>query len=69
MSATMTAAACECPDSKRRESGNLIALFREWRRRARGRRELAELGEQALHDIGLNRYDAYHEAKKPFWRA
>jgi uncharacterized protein YjiS (DUF1127 family) len=47
----------------------LIALIGEWRRRSRGRRELAAMGDRALQDIGVTRYDAYREAHKPFWRA
>jgi uncharacterized protein YjiS (DUF1127 family) len=41
----------------------------EWRRRARERRELSELGERDLHDLGISRCDAQREAQKPFWRA
>ena len=48
---------------------NLVALLREWQRRAHGRAELAELGDRELRDIGLTRYDARHEIGKPFWRA
>lgn len=46
-----------------------IALVNEWRRRARGRRELAALCDRCLRDIGATRYDADLEARKPFWRA
>ena len=47
---------------------DLRALLKEWRRRARGRRELAVLCDRCLRDIGATRYDAYREARKPFWR-
>jgi uncharacterized protein YjiS (DUF1127 family) len=41
----------------------------EWRRRLRDRRELAAMSDRSLRDIGLTRYDADWEARKPFWRA
>jgi uncharacterized protein YjiS (DUF1127 family) len=41
----------------------------EWRRRLRDRRTLATMSDRALRDIGLTRYDADWEARKPFWRA
>lgn len=49
--------------------GDLVALYKEWRRRARGRAELAALSDRELRDIGVTRYDAHHEIGKPFWRA
>lgn len=36
--------------------------------RSRQRRALSRLDEDRLRDIGVNRYDAMREAKKPFWR-
>jgi uncharacterized protein YjiS (DUF1127 family) len=36
--------------------------------RARQRRCLAGLSDRSLKDIGISRYDALHEARKPFWR-
>jgi uncharacterized protein YjiS (DUF1127 family) len=48
--------------------GRTIDRFREWRRRARSRRELSELGDDVLGDLGLTRVDAAREASKPFWR-
>jgi uncharacterized protein YjiS (DUF1127 family) len=50
-------------------SGRLVALFNEWRRRARSRRELAVLCERCLRDMGATRYDVNREVRKPFWRA
>jgi uncharacterized protein YjiS (DUF1127 family) len=40
-----------------------------WFRRASSRRRLASLPEAALKDIGISRYDALAESRKPFWRA
>ena len=39
-----------------------------WHERAVTRRELAEMDEHLLHDIGLTRGDVLREAGKPFWR-
>lgn len=36
--------------------------------RRRGRRELRELDERLLRDVGLSREQALREADKPFWR-
>jgi len=41
----------------------------EWRRRLDDRRALAAMSDRSLRDIGLTRYDADWEARKPFWRA
>jgi uncharacterized protein YjiS (DUF1127 family) len=41
----------------------------EWRRRLRDRRDLAAMSDRSLRDIGLTRYDADWEARKPFWQA
>jgi Domain of unknown function (DUF1127) len=38
-----------------------------WTDRARQRRQLAELSDHMLRDIGLTRADAWAEADKPFW--
>jgi uncharacterized protein YjiS (DUF1127 family) len=38
-------------------------------RRARERRDLAELSDHNLRDIGLTRHDVDLEISKPFWRA
>jgi uncharacterized protein YjiS (DUF1127 family) len=47
----------------------VVALFDTWRQRLRERRELAAMDERTLHDLGLSRFDAFYEARKPFWRA
>jgi len=39
-----------------------------WEDRARGRKELAQLDDRLLRDIGLNRIDALRESDKPFWK-
>jgi uncharacterized protein YjiS (DUF1127 family) len=46
----------------------ILALMRVWHTRARSRRQLRELDDRALSDIGLTRSDACWEADKPFWR-
>ena len=45
-----------------------LSKFREWRRRAHDRRELAGLSDTMLHDIGITRAEAVYLANKPFWR-
>jgi uncharacterized protein YjiS (DUF1127 family) len=40
-----------------------------WRERYQRRRELAQLSERELHDIGRSWSDVAYEAEKPFWRA
>jgi len=40
----------------------------EWHERTVERRELLEMPEHLLKDIGINRLDAYREYRKPFWR-
>ena len=50
----------------------LIAFFdrlAEWQLLARQRRELRQLTDRELKDIGLSRVDAEREAAKPFWRS
>ena len=39
-----------------------------WLERARQRRQLRELSDHMLRDIGLTRADAWAESEKPFWR-
>ena len=45
-----------------------LQTIRKWRRRIRGRQELAALGDRMLKDIGLTRADALAQASKPFWK-
>jgi uncharacterized protein YjiS (DUF1127 family) len=49
-------------------AGRLVATFREWRRRAYGRAELARLDNRMLQDIGISRADAEFLSSRPFWR-
>lgn len=44
------------------------ARVSEWQQRAAGRRELVNLTERDLRDIGISRSDAEAEANKPFWQ-
>lgn len=53
----------------RAEIASLILRLGDWRRRARGRAELARLSERELRDIGLTPAEALREYAKPFWRA
>jgi len=40
-----------------------------WHERARQRRQLLQLSDAMLRDIGVSRANALGEAGKPFWRA
>jgi uncharacterized protein YjiS (DUF1127 family) len=40
-----------------------------WSERVRQRRQLQQLGDHMLKDIGLSRADVEAEVSKPFWRA
>lgn len=46
----------------------VLAALNQMRERARQRRELLELSDCALKDIGLTRADAIAQAMKPLWR-
>ena len=41
--------------------------LQEWRTRSRGRRDLLDMEDHRLDDIGIDRSDALQEAAKPFW--
>jgi uncharacterized protein YjiS (DUF1127 family) len=47
----------------------LSETFHVWRQRQIDRRQLAELNDRDLHDVGLSWSDVAYEAEKPFWRA
>ena len=38
-----------------------------WMELHRQRRLLAQLSDEALHDLGLTRADVYSETERPFW--
>lgn len=46
----------------------LVATLHLWQRRARERRELAQLSERDLRDLRLTSVDVWHEISRPFWR-
>ncbi len=43
-------------------------IFGTWRRRARERRELANLDARTIRDLGMSPGDIQFEDGKPFWR-
>jgi uncharacterized protein YjiS (DUF1127 family) len=43
-------------------------VYRVWRTRSEERRQLAEMSEQEMRDIGVTRWDVIREINKPFWR-
>lgn len=68
-------AAAEARESARRLSKAAVRMMHRmarmaiyWHWRARSRRDLAELEEYLLDDIGIARAQALREAAKPFWR-
>ena len=75
---------CSCRNTESAMSTITMTIFRsthsshwdqlklritEWQRRARSRRELKDLSDATLRDIGMTRCDAHHEMNKPFWMA
>ena len=46
----------------------LLTRLKAYREVARQRRQLAQLPDYLLKDIGINRADALEEAEKPFWK-
>jgi uncharacterized protein YjiS (DUF1127 family) len=49
--------------------GNVVTTLLDWQERASQRRQLLDLDDAALKDIGRSRADAAREGSKPFWRA
>ena len=49
--------------------GWAIDALELWTHRRRDRNALLRLDDRLLKDIGLNRYEAEAEWRKPFWRA
>ena len=54
------------PRALRRQIDRAIEIFKEWRLRARSRRELSRLDEHQLKDIGLTISQASFESGKSF---
>lgn len=50
-------------------TGNLLRLAKLWLHRAQTRRQLAELNDAQLRDIGVGHAEAQNEIDKPFWSA
>ena len=48
---------------------HLHRMLSVWHQRAQRRRELLEIPESLLRDIGIAPEDIYREVRKPFWRA
>jgi len=48
--------------------GRLIERLLFWAERAAQRRQLAQLEDRMLKDVGLNRADAFRESGKWFWQ-
>lgn len=46
----------------------LLAWIARLREQSRQRTELLSLSDHELRDIGISRYDAVTEARKPLWR-
>ena len=46
----------------------LVVQILIWHERSRQRRDLAQLSDHMLRDIGLSRGDVWAECEKPFWR-
>ena len=77
MTATPYQPCTDCPPVSRQQAALdalgeanqwVFATLREWRRRARDRRELARLDARMLQDIGLSHAQREFLANKPFWR-
>ena len=47
---------------------HLLSTLREWRLRARTRRQIATLDARTMADLGLAPSQMAFEANKPFWR-
>ncbi len=49
--------------------GRLLEVLRRRHEQARLRRELLEMPDYLLKDMGVTREELYREARKPFWQA
>ena len=61
--------AVDGPTRGRRWIRRAVDMVLTWHGRARERRQLLELSDHMLRDIGISRADAIGEAERPFWRA
>jgi len=57
------------PESIKRWWHAACAALARWRERISQRDELSRMSEAELRDAGINRYEAWFEIRKPFWRA
>ena len=64
--ATVTTASIQPTES--RQSGQLLAMVSTWLQRRRSRRDLAQLDERLLRDIGLTPSEAIAESAMSFWK-
>jgi len=48
---------------------HVLDTVAEWHQRAVSRRELAQLDDRMLQDIGVSNVDVEREISKPFWRS
>ena len=72
MEEAMSTISLEVSSDRRRQASLWTQLkhgLAEWRLRARLRRELVNLSDETLRDIGMSRGWADFEASKPFWMA
>ncbi|MBC9251687.1 hypothetical protein A9179_15545 [Pseudomonas alcaligenes] len=46
----------------------ILATLLLWQQRARTRRQLAQLDQRQLSDIGISACERLEEVNKPFWR-
>lgn len=51
----------------RRLTREVTTIVLVWHERARQRRQLQQLSDRMLQDLGLTRADVEHEASKPPW--
>ncbi len=47
---------------------SFIEVIKFWQRRSQERRQLVELEDRFLEDMGISRSQAFAEAAKPFWQ-
>ncbi|SCA57806.1 hypothetical protein MTBPR1_70078 [Candidatus Terasakiella magnetica] len=47
----------------------LVEIGRIWSMRAHHRRQLHDISDETLRDVGLNRAQIREQAQKPFWMA